>query len=39
MDKALNIINAERNEYIEYLMVIMGYSKEDAEAMAKVMGY
>lgn len=39
MDKTLNIINAERNDYIEYLIVIMGYSKADAEEMAKVMGY
>lgn len=39
MDKTMEIINASRADYIDYLMAIMGYSKEDAEAMADTMGY
>ena len=39
MDKTMWQVNAERIEYIEWLIVDMGYSKEDAEKMADVMGF
>lgn len=39
MDKTMNIINADKEDYIDYLIVCMGYSKEDAENMARIMGY
>lgn len=38
-DYYLNIINADRSEYIDWLMVAKGYSKADAENMADLMGY
>lgn len=39
MDYFLNIINLDREDYIEWLMVSKGYSKEAAEDMANIMGY
>lgn len=38
-DYYLNIVNSEREDYIDWLMVAKGYSKEDAESMADIMGY
>ena len=38
-DYYLNIINSERDEYIDWLIVAKGYSKDDAESMADLMGY
>lgn len=38
-DKTMSIINAERNDYIEWLIADKGYNKEDAEKIADIMGY
>lgn len=39
MDRTMNIINAEREDYIDWLIVDKGYTKEEAENMANIMGY
>ena len=39
MDKTMEMMYYTKDEYIDWLMVDMGYSLEDAEEMAKVMGY
>lgn len=39
MDRMMAMINFNRDEYITWLVEEMGYTEQDAEDMAEVMGY
>ena len=38
-DKAFSMIDFTREQFIDWLVETKGYSEEDAEEMANIMGY